>query len=112
MIREYKTTVEISGPLMLVDRVSDVSYEELVEIELSSGELRHGKVLEVDSTRALVQLFEGSSGTDLETCKVRFLGKGVELGVSTEMLGRVFDGLGNHAPGVSPGLYHSIYKIG
>ncbi len=98
MIREYKTTVEISGPLMLVDRVSDVSYEELVEIELSSGELRHGKVLEVDSTRALVQLFEGSSGTDLETCKVRFLGKGVELGVSTEMLGRVFDGQGRPRP--------------
>ncbi len=94
MIREYKTTVEISGPLMLVDNVTDVGFEELVEIELSSGEIRHGKVLEIDSTRALVQLFEGSSGTDLETGKVRFLGKGVELGVSTEMLGRVFDGQG------------------
>ena len=94
MIKEYTTTVEISGPLMLVDGVSDVSFEELVEIELPSGEIRHGKVLEIDSKRALVQLFEGSSGTDLEKCRVRFLGKGVELGVSTEMLGRVFDGQG------------------
>lgn len=94
MIKEYTTTVEISGPLMLVDGVTDVSFEELVEIELPSGEIRHGKVLEIDSKRALVQLFEGSSGTDLEKCRVRFLGKGVELGVSTEMLGRVFDGQG------------------
>jgi V/A-type H+-transporting ATPase subunit B len=94
MIREYTTTIEISGPLMLVDRVEGVSYEELVEIELPSGEIRHGKVLEVDSNTALVQLFEGSSGTDIEKSRIRFLGKGVELGVSEEMLGRVFDGQG------------------
>ncbi|PIE51776.1 V-type ATP synthase subunit B [Candidatus Fermentibacteria bacterium] len=98
MIREYKTTVEISGPLMMVDRVTDVSYEELVEIELPGGELRHGRVLEIDSNMAMVQLFEGSSGTDLETSKVRFLGKGQELGVSTEMLGRIFDGQGRPRP--------------
>ncbi len=98
MIKEYTTTVEISGPLMLVDGVSDVSFEELVEIELPSGEIRHGKVLEVDSHKALVQLFEGSSGTDLDRCRVRFLGKGVELGVSIEMLGRVFDGQGRPRP--------------
>jgi V/A-type H+-transporting ATPase subunit B len=94
MIREYTTTVEISGPLMLVEKVEGVSYEELVEIELPGGEIRHGKVLEVDSGAALVQLFEGSSGTDIENSRVRFLGKGVELGVSEEMLGRVFDGQG------------------
>ncbi len=94
MIREYTTTVEISGPLMLVAKVEGVAYEELVEIELPGGEIRHGKVLEVDSGTALVQLFEGSSGTDIENSKVRFLGKGVELGVSEEMLGRVFDGQG------------------
>ncbi len=94
MIREYKTTVEISGPLMLVNRVEGVSYEELVEIELPGGEIRHGKVLEVDSETALIQLFEGSSGTDIENSRIRFLGKGVELGVSEEMLGRVFDGQG------------------
>jgi len=94
MIKEYRTTVEISGPLMLVDKVEDVSYEELVEIELADGEVRHGKVLEVDSDTALVQLFEGSSGTDIVESRVRFLGKGQELGVSEEMLGRVFDGQG------------------
>lgn len=94
MIREYTTTVEISGPLMLVDSVEGVSYEELVEIELPNGEIRHGKVLEIDSRMALVQLFEGSSGTDISRSKVRFLGKQVELGVSVEMLGRVFDGQG------------------
>jgi V/A-type H+-transporting ATPase subunit B len=94
MIREYSTTVEISGPLMLVDRVEGVSYEELVEIELPNGEIRHGKVLEIDSRTALVQLFEGSIGTSIENSKIRFLGKGVELGVSSEMLGRVFDGQG------------------
>lgn len=94
MIREYTTTVEISGPLMLVDQVEGVAYEELVEIELPTGEIRHGKVLEIDSRMALVQLFEGSSGTDITESRVRFLGKQVELGVSEEMLGRVFDGQG------------------
>ncbi len=94
MIREYKTTVEISGPLMLVDGVEGVAYEELVEIQLPDGEIRHGKVLEIDSRMALVQLFEGSSGTSITESRVRFLGKQVELGVSEEMLGRVFDGQG------------------
>lgn len=94
MIKEYKTTVEISGPLMLVTDVKGVAYEELVEIELPTGEIRHGKVLEIDSNNALVQLFEGSSGTDIAESRVRFLGKQVELGVSEEMLGRVFDGQG------------------
>jgi len=94
MIREYKTTVEISGPLMLVDGVEGVAYEELVEIQLPDGEIRHGKVLEVDSRMTLVQLFEGSSGTSITESRVRFLGKQVELGVSVEMLGRVFDGQG------------------
>ena len=94
MIREYTTTVEISGPLMLVDRVEGVAYEELVEIQLPDGEIRHGKVLEIDSRMALVQLFEGSSGTGITESRVRFLGKQVELGVSEEMLGRVFDGQG------------------
>lgn len=94
MIREYKTTVEISGPLMLVAGVEGVAYEELVEIQLPDGEIRHGKVLEIDSLMALVQLFEGSSGTSITESRVRFLGKQVELGVSEEMLGRVFDGQG------------------
>jgi V/A-type H+-transporting ATPase subunit B len=94
MIREYRTTVEIAGPLMLVERVQGVTYEELAEIELPGGEIRHGRVLEINGSMALVQLFEGSSGVDIARCTVRFLGRGVELGVSTSMLGRVFDGQG------------------
>lgn len=94
MIREYRTTVEIAGPLMLVERVQGVTYEELAEIELPGGEIRHGRVLEISGSMALVQLFEGSSGVDITRCTVRFLGRGVELGVSTSMLGRVFDGQG------------------
>lgn len=94
MIREYRTTTEIAGPLMLVEGVSGVTYEELAEIELPGGERRHGRVLEIDGSRALVQIFEGSSGADIADSTVRFLGRGVELGVSSSMLGRIFDGQG------------------
>lgn len=98
MIKEYTTTVEIAGPLMLVDRVEGVTYEELAEVELPGGEIRHGKVLEVDGSMALVQLFEGSRGIDVARSKIRFLSKGVELGVSRELLGRVLDGQGRPRP--------------
>lgn len=94
MAKEYLTVKEIVGPLVLVDEVSGVKYEELVELELPDGEIRRGKVLEVDRNMALVQLFEGSSGANIFGSRVKFLGKGVELGVSTDLLGRVFDGLG------------------
>ena len=94
MLKEYMTIREISGPLVLVEEVEDVKYEELVEIELAGGDLRRGRVLEVDEDRALVQLFEGSSGVDVFRSRIRFLSKGIELGVSPDMLGRVFDGLG------------------
>jgi V/A-type H+-transporting ATPase subunit B len=94
MIREYRSTTEIAGPLMLVQNVEGVTYEELAEIELPGGEIRHGRVLEVNGTLALVQVFEGSSGIDIGRSTVRFLGRGVELGVSSSMLGRVFDGQG------------------
>ncbi len=94
MIREYRTTVEIAGPLMFVENVSGVTYEELAEIELPDGTIRHGRVLEINGAMALVQLFEGSSGVGITQSVVRFLGKSVELGVSETMLGRVFDGQG------------------
>lgn len=94
MVKEYKTAREIVGPLMLVEKVSGVKYEELVEIELQSGEVRHGKVLEVDNDKALVQLFEGATGVNVYSSKVRFLGKSQELGLSPDILGRVFDGQG------------------
>lgn len=94
MLKEYKTAREIAGPLMLVEGVEGVKYNELVEIETGQGEIRRGQVLEVNGDKALVQLFEGSTGLNINDCKVRFLGKSIELGVSLDMLGRVFDGFG------------------
>ena len=99
MIREYKTISEVAGPLMVVKGVEDVGYDELGEIELANGELRHCKVLELNGTDAVVQLFENSAGMNLKESKVRFLGHGNQLGVSLDMLGRVFDGLGRPIDG-------------
>ena len=94
MIREYKTIEEVAGPLMLVRRVEGVKYDELGEIELPDGSVRRCRVLEVNGDNVLVQLFESSAGLNLAQSKVRFLGHGVELGVSPDMLGRVFSGMG------------------
>jgi V/A-type H+-transporting ATPase subunit B len=94
MPKEYKTISEIAGPLMVVEKIEGVKYGELVEIELPSGEKRRGRVLEVEVGKALVQIFEGSAELDVNRTKVRFLGKGIELAVSQDMLGRVFSGLG------------------
>ena len=91
---EYRTIEEVAGPLMLVRDVQNVTYNELGEIELESGEKRRCRVLEVDGPNAFVQLFESSTGINLSNSKVRFLGRQMELGVSEDMLGRVFDGLG------------------
>ena len=84
---------------MLVEGVSGVKYDELVEISQDNGELRHGRVLEINRDKALVQLFEGSQGIQISASKARFLGKSIELGVSEDMLGRVFDGMGNPKDG-------------
>lgn len=102
MFKEYRTVRELVGPLMLVEEVEGVKYGELVEIELKSGEIRQGQVLEVNEDIALVQLFEGPTGLALSESKVRFLGKSIELGVSPEILGRVFDGLGRPKDGAPP----------
>jgi V/A-type H+-transporting ATPase subunit B len=99
MIREYKTISEVAGPLMLVKGVEGVGYDELGEIELANGDIRHCRVLEINGSNAMVQLFENSAGLNLEESKVRFLGHGIELGVSMDMLGRVFDGMGNPIDG-------------
>ena len=95
MPKEYRTIQEVAGPLMLVQDVEQVTYDELGEILLSNGEIRQCRVMEVDGTNALVQLFESSAGINLEESRVRFLGRSMELGVSEDMLGRVFDGMGN-----------------
>ena len=94
MIKEYKTIEEVAGPLMVVRNVENVTYYELGEIELQNGEVRNCRVLEVDGDKALVQLFESSAGINLASSKVRFKGKSIELPVSRDMLGRVFDGMG------------------
>ena len=94
MPKEYRTIEEVAGPLMMVRGVENVAYDELGEIELASGEKRRCKVLEIDGGNALVQLYENAAGLNLESSKVRFLGKSMELGVSEDMLSRVFNGLG------------------
>ena len=99
MPKEYRTIQEVAGPLMLVRGVENVTYNELGEIELASGEKRRCKVLEIDGGNALVQLFENSTGINLSNSKVRFLGRPMELGVSEDMLSRVFDGLGRPIDG-------------
>jgi len=95
MVTEYTTICEIAGPLILLDRVDHATYEELVEVELASGEHRRGKVLEIDRDRVLIQLFEGTRGVDIAKTKVRFLGRGLDLAVSPDILGRIFNGLGS-----------------
>ena len=97
--KEYRTIEEVAGPLMLVKGVSDVNYNDLGEIELASGEVRRCKVLEINGEDALVQLFDSAAGINLSDSKVRFLGKSMELGVSTDMLSRVFDGMGKPIDG-------------
>ncbi|PIP41425.1 V-type ATP synthase subunit B, partial [Candidatus Desantisbacteria bacterium CG23_combo_of_CG06-09_8_20_14_all_40_23] len=94
-IKEYLTIEEIAGPLVLVGEVEDVKYEELVELSMPDGEIRRGRVLECRGDKALVQLFESATGINIQQTRVRFLGKGLELGVSLDMLGRIFDGLGH-----------------
>ncbi len=99
MPKEYRTIEEVAGPLMLVRDVEDVKFDEMGEIELANGEKRRCRVLEIDGTNALVQLFEHSAGINLSNSKVRFLGRSMQLGVSIDMLSRVFDGLGRPIDG-------------
>ena len=82
MLKGYHTIKEVVGPLMLVEGVSGVTYNELVEIHQSNGEVRSGKVLEVDGDKAMVQLFESSNGLRISDSTARFLGRGIELSVS------------------------------
>lgn len=94
MLKEYKTVTEIVGPLMTVEGVEGVKFDELVDIEMQTGERRRGQVLEINGDKAVVQLFEGSTGINLQDTKVRFLGKPLSLDVSEDMIGRTFDGMG------------------
>jgi V/A-type H+-transporting ATPase subunit B len=96
---EYTTISEISGPLVVVEQVREVHYDELVEVETADGKVRRGRVLEASTGRALVQIFEGTSGLDVAGSRVRFLGKVLEIPVSPDILGRIFDGAGNPIDG-------------
>ena len=95
MIVEYKTVKEIVGPMMAVTGVKGVKYEELVDVQMQNGEIRRGKVLTVSEDNAMVQLFEGAEGINMKDTRVRFLGRPQELHVSEDMIGRMFDGMGN-----------------
>ena len=99
MIREYRTIQEIASPLMLVKMVENVTYDELAEVEMPDGSVRRGQVLEVNGDTAVVQLFESAAGINLAQSKVRFLGHPLQLGVSGDMLGRVFNGMGRPIDG-------------
>jgi len=97
--REYRTISEVYGPLVLVTDTEQVAYNELGEIELANGDIRRCRVLEIDGSDALVLIFEHSTGINIDSSKVRFLGRGIELAVSEDMLGRVFDGMGRPIDG-------------
>ncbi len=95
MYKEYLTVSNITGPLVIVEKITEVKYGELVEIETADGQLRRGSVLDISTERAVVQVFEGTSGLDVDKSRVRFLGRSQKLGVSEEIMGRIFDGSGN-----------------
>ena len=96
---EYTTITQVSGPLIVVEQVREVHFDELVEVETGTGEIRRGRVLEASEGKALVQLFEGTRGLDVTSSKVRFLGRVLEIPVSPDILGRIFDGAGNPIDG-------------
>ena len=105
MKQEYFTVKSIAGPLFYVEKTQNVSYSEIASVRLPSGEERLGQVLEVNEDVVLLQLFAGTSGANLNNSRVKFLGKGLEIPVSKDIQGRIFDGLGNPidgAPAVIP----------
>jgi V/A-type H+-transporting ATPase subunit B len=105
MLKAYKTISQIAGPLLIVEKVTDVKSQELVDAELSNGQVKRGRVLEVDEDKVVVQMFEETRGINPEQAKVKFLGKTMELGVSIDMLGRIFSGPGkplDNSPEIIP----------
>ena len=94
MMKEYQTVTNVEGPLVFVERVGNVGYNELVEVKLPNGEKRKGQVLETSKGRAVIQIFGSTVGLDIQKTKVKFVGETMKLAVSEEMLGRVFNGFG------------------
>lgn len=105
MIKEYQTVTSIAGPLIVAEEIKGAKYDEVVEIELKNGEIRIGKILEVENDKVLIQVFEGTESLDIKSTKLRLKGRGLEINVSPDMLGRVFSGLGkpiDKAPQILP----------
>src|SRR3989338_11285524 len=94
MMKEYQTVTNVEGPLVFVDKVGNVGYNEIVEVRLPNGEKRQGQVHDTSKGKAVIQIFGSTTGLDIEKTKVKFLGETLHLGVSEEMLGRVLTGLG------------------
>ncbi len=109
--KEYLTVSSISGPLVVVEKTSDVKFAELAEIELGDGTIRRGQVLDISSDRALVQVFEGTNGLDVAKAKIRFSGKTQELGVSPDLIGRILDGTGRPRDGGPPVIAREYLDI-
>src|SRR3989338_3184103 len=95
MMKEYQTVTSVEGPLVFVDRVENVAYNEIVEVTLPNGQKRKWQVLETQKGKAVIQIFGSTTGLDADKTKVKFLGETMKLGVSKSMLGRVFNGLGD-----------------
>ena len=111
MAKEYLTVSNIVGPLIIVEKISDVKYNELVEIEDATGHRRRGTVLDVSTNQAVVQVFEGTVGLDVNRSRVRFLGRSQQLPVSEEIIGRVFDGSGEPRDGGPRIIAHKMLDI-
>lgn len=104
-MKEYQTVTGIAGPLLIAEKIENAKYDEVVDIELASGEIRTGKILEVNEDKAMVQVFEGTDGLEIKTAKLRLKGRGLEINVSPDMQGRIFSGLGkpiDNAPQIIP----------
>ena len=112
MLREYRTITKIAGPLLFVEAVTGVGFGELVRIAVPDGSERRGQVLEISDKMAVIQVFEGTSGLDVERTAVRFAGETIKLSVSSDMLGRVMDGSGNPidgGPNIIPEDYWDVH---
>ena len=108
---QYSKIAEIKGPLVVVDDVENAAFDELVEVETKDGERRLGKVLEVGNGKAIVQVFEGTTGLSISATNAKFVGKVMEMPVSKEVLGRVFDGLGRPKDGLPDPIADNFIDI-
>ena len=108
---EYSNVAEIKGPLVIVDGVENAAFDELVEIETKEGEHRLGKVLEIGNGKAIIQVFEGTTGLSIAGTSAKFVGKVMEMPVSKEILGRVFDGLGRPKDGLPEPIADKLVNI-